>query len=134
MVASPAFGVEDKIGVLTELASRAGSPAEGKAFLAQLVKKNRIGFLPEIADAFGRFVDESKGTKQVIVSSASALPASEQDRIRRRLRDTIQREVDVTFRTDASELAGLRIQIGSMVVDSTVRGRLDSLRTTLTRE
>ena len=49
VVASPAFGVEEKIGVLTELAGRFGCPPEGKAFLGQLVKKNSVGFLPEIA-------------------------------------------------------------------------------------
>lgn len=134
VIASPAFGVEDKIAVLTELGGRLGCPAAGKAFLAQLVKKNRVGFLPEIAEAFGRFVDESKGTQHVLVSSASTLPAAEQDRIRTRLRDTLKRDVDVTFRTDAGQLAGLQIHIGSMVVDSTVRGRLNSLRTTLTRD
>jgi F-type H+-transporting ATPase subunit delta len=134
VIASPAVGIEDKIVVLNELAGRLGSPPTGQAFLAQLVKKNRVGFLPEIAEAFSRFVDESKGTQHVLVSSASALPSSEQDRIRTRLRETLRRDVDVTFQTDASQLAGLHIQIGSMVVDSTVRGRLNSLRTALTRE
>lgn len=134
VVVSPAFGRDEKIAVLTELGGRFGCPPAGKAFLGQLVKKNRVGFLPEIAEAFARFVDQSKGTQHVTVLSASPLPASEQDRIKTRLRDTLRREVDVTFQHDARHLAGLQIQIGSTVVDSTVRGRLDSLRTTLTRE
>lgn len=134
VVASPAFGVEEKIGVLTELGERLGCPPATKAFLGQLVKKNRVGFLPEIAEAFTKLVDQSKGTQQVTVSSASALPAAEQDRIRTRLRDQLKREVDVTFHTDASHLAGLQIHIGSTVVDSTIRGRLNTMRTVLTRE
>jgi F-type H+-transporting ATPase subunit delta len=109
-------------------------PAAGKAFLAQLVKKNRIGFLSEIAHAFGKFVDQSKGTQQVTVSSATALPTAEQDRIKTRLRETLKREVDVTFQTDTAHLAGLQIHIGSMVVDSTVRGRLNAMQSLLTRE
>ncbi|HEX6531122.1 MAG TPA: ATP synthase F1 subunit delta [Nitrospira sp.] len=134
VVASPAFGVEDKIAVLSELAGRFGSPQAVRAFLGQLVKKNRVGFLPEIADAFGKLVDRSKGTQPVLVSSATALPAAEQDRIKTRLRETLKREVDVTFQTDAAHLAGLQIHIGSMVVDSTVRGRLDAMQALLTRE
>ena len=47
VVASPVFGAKDKIAVLTELGSRLGCPPIGKAFLEQLVKKNRVGFLPE---------------------------------------------------------------------------------------
>jgi F-type H+-transporting ATPase subunit delta len=133
VIASPAFGVEDKIGVLTELAGRFACPPVVKAFLGQLVKKNRVRFLPDIADAFAKLVDRSKGTQQVTVSSASPLQAAEQDRIKTRLRETLKREVDVTFQIDAAHLAGLRIHIGSMVVDSTVRGRLNAMQAMLTR-
>ena len=134
VVASPAFGVDEKIAVLTELAGRLNSPPAGKAFLGQLVKKNRIGFLSEIADAFAKLVDQSRGTQQVTVSSAAALPIAEQDRIKTRLRETLKREVDVRFLTDAAHLAGLQIHIGSMVVDSTIRGRLNAMQSLLTRE
>jgi F-type H+-transporting ATPase subunit delta len=134
VVASPAFSVEEKIAVLTTLGEKLGCPPAGKAFLGQLVKKNRIGFLSEIATAFGKLVDQSKGTQPVTVSSATVLPAAEQDRIKARLRNTLKREVDVTFQTDASHLAGLQIQIGSTVVDGTVRGRLRDLQVALTRE
>lgn len=134
VVASPAFGVEEKIAVLTALGEKLGCPPSGKAFLGQLVKKNRVGFLPEIADAFGKLVDLSKRTQPVTVSSATALPPADQDRIKTRLRETLKREVDVTFQTDASHLAGLQIHIGSKVVDSTVQGRLRDLQVLLTRE
>lgn len=134
VVASPAFGVEDKIAVLTALGDKLGCPSTGKAFLGQLVKKNRVGFLPEIADAFGKLVDQAKGTQPVTVSSAAPLPVTEQDRIKVRLREALKREVDVTFQTDANHLAGLQISIGSTVVDSTVRGRLRDLQVALTRE
>jgi len=134
VVASPAFGAEEKIAVLGELAGRSGSPPAMKAFLAQLVKKHRVRFLPDISDAFAKLVDRSKGTQQVLVSSAAALPAAEQNRIKTRLRETLKREVDVTFQTDTGHLAGLQIHIGSMVVDSTVRGRLNAMQALLTRE
>ncbi|HEY5626529.1 MAG TPA: ATP synthase F1 subunit delta, partial [Nitrospira sp.] len=131
---SPAFGVEEKIGVLTDIGGRFGCPPVGKAFIAQLVKKNRVGFLSDIADAFSKLVDQSKGTQQVTVSSATQMPAAEQDRIKTRLRESLHRDVDVTFQTDPSHLAGLQIHIGSTVVDSTVRGRLRAMQSLLTKE
>ena len=134
VVVSPAFGIDEKIAVLTELGGRLGCPPAGKAFLGQLVKKNRVRFLPDIAEAFAKLVDQSKGTQQVTVSSAAALPKSEQDHIKTRLRESLKREVDVTFQTDAGHLAGLQIHIGSTVVDSTVRGRLKAMQSLLTRE
>jgi len=134
VVASPAFGVEEKIGVLTEIGGRFGCPPVGKAFIGQLVKKNRVGFLSDIAEAFSKLVDESKGTQQVTVASAIQLPQAEQERIKTRLRETLHREVDITFQADPSHLAGLQIHIGSTVVDSTVRGRLRAMQSLLTKE
>jgi len=134
VVASPAFGVEEKTVVLTDLSAQFGCPATGRSFLGQLVKKNRVGFLPDIAEAFARLVDQAKGTQQVTVSSAAALSPTEEDRIKARLRDMLKREVQVTFHVDSHHLAGLQIRIGSTVVDSTIRGRLTIMRTTLTRD
>ena len=134
VVASPTFGAEEKIAVLAELGTRLGCPPVGKTFLAQLVKKNRVGFLPEIAEAFAKLADASKGTQQITVSSAAALPPAEQDRISTRLREMLKRQIDVTFHTDARHLAGVQIQLGSTVVDSTVRGRLQAMQSLLTKE
>ena len=134
VVASPAFGAEVKIAVLAELGSRLGCPPVGKTFLAQLVKKNRVGFLPEIAEAFTKLADAAKGTQQVTVFSATALPRSEQEQISNRLRTMLKRQVEVTFHTDARYLAGLQIRLGSTVVDSTVLGRLQAIQSVLIKE
>jgi F-type H+-transporting ATPase subunit delta len=134
VVASPAFGPEDKIAVLAELGLRLGCPPIGKAFLEQLVKKNRVGFLPEIAEAFTKLADAAKGTQQVTVFSATALPPGEQDQISNRLRTMLKRQVEVTFHTDARYLAGLQIRLGSTVVDSTVLGRLQAMQSLLIKE
>jgi F-type H+-transporting ATPase subunit delta len=93
-----------------------------------------VRFLPDIAEAFAKLVDESKGTQPVTVFSAEPLPQSEQDRMKAHLRETLKRDVEVTFHTDASHLAGLQIRIGSTVVDSTVRGRLRAMQSLLTKE
>jgi F-type H+-transporting ATPase subunit delta len=134
VVASPVFGAEDKIAVLVELGSRLGCPPVGKTFLEQLVKKNRVGFLPEIAEAFGKLADASKGTQQVTVFSATALPPDEQDQISKSLRTILKRQVEVTFHTDARYLAGVQISLGSTVVDSTVLGRLQAMQSLLIKE
>ncbi len=134
VVASPAFGAEVKIAVLAELGSRLGCPPVGKTFLGQLVKKNRVGFLPEIAEAFAKLADASKGIQQITVSTAATLPPPEQHRISTRLREMLKRQIEVTFHTDARHLAGVQIHLGSTVVDSTVRGRLQAMQSLLTKE
>lgn len=134
VVASPVFGAEDKIAVLAELGSRLGFPPIGKTFIEQLVKKNRVGFLPEIAEAFTKLADAAKGSQQVTVFSATALPLAEQRQISDRLCTILKRQVEVKFHTDARYLAGMQIRLGSTVVDSTVLGRLQAMQSLLTKE
>lgn len=134
LLASPAFGLEQKLAVLSALSQRLTCPPIINRFLAQLVKKNRVAFLPEIAHAFAALVDEAKGTRQVMVTSATTLSSAEQNRLRSRLRDLLRRDVDLTFHTKPELLSGLQIRIGSTVFDSTVRGRLTAMQGVLTKE
>ena len=79
-------------------------------------------------------MDESKGTQQVLVSSATALPAT----------DRIGLPPDCAMSCGAMSMslsiqnpehvAGLHIRLGSTVVDSTVRGRLSAMQRVLTKE
>lgn len=134
VLASPAFAVEQKLAVLSSLSERLGCPTVVNGFLSQLVKKTRIGFIPEIADAFAALADQAKGTRQIAVTSAAALSQAEQDGLRARLRDLLRTDVDLTFLTEPRLLSGLRIRIGSTVIDNTVRGRLTAMRALLTKE
>jgi F-type H+-transporting ATPase subunit delta len=134
VLASPVFSLEEKLAVLSALSQRLACPPIINRFLAQLVKKNRVAFLPEIADAFAALVDEAKGTRQVVVTSAAALSSAEQNRLRSRLRDLLRRDVDLTFHTTPELLSGLQIRIDSTVFDSTVRSRLTAMQGVLTKE
>ena len=134
VLASPAFSLDDKRGVLESLSQRLGCPLIMGQFLAQLIKKNRVGFLPEIAEEFAILADQAQGTQPVTVSSAAPFTAEHQEQLRSRLRALLQREVDLTFHTKPTLLAGLQIRIGSTLFDSTVRTRLDTMRTLVTKE
>jgi len=56
-IASPVFPEDTKLGVLIELATRLGCPPVGKRFLDQLVRKNRVSFLPDIAEALSSWMN-----------------------------------------------------------------------------
>lgn len=131
VLASPTFAADEKIAVLAELSSQFHCPPEGTAFLGQLIRKHRIGFLPEIAEAFNRLVDQARKIQRVSVWSARALSPDEQEQLTARLRQVLRREVAVTFHADAGLLAGIRIQIENKEVDGTVRGRLQEIRSLL---
>jgi len=134
VLASPAFSLDDKREVLAALSHRLGCPPVMGQFLAQLIKKNRVGFLPEISEEFAVLADRQKGMQPVAVSSAAPLTSADQEQLRSRLKELLRRDVDLVFHTNPNLLAGLQIRIGSTLFDSTVRTRLTTMRTLVTKE
>lgn len=134
VLVSPAFTFQEKHEVLATLSDRLGCPPIVNRFLGQLIKKNRLGSLGEIAEEFTRLANEQKGIKQIRVTSAKPFSAVEQDAFKHRLGELMRQNVDVVFHTDAGLLSGLKIMIGSTVFDSSVRTRLAAIRTLVTKE
>jgi F-type H+-transporting ATPase subunit delta len=134
LLASPAFSVDEKLTVLSLLCERLGAPSIVNRFVGQLVKRNRIAQLAEIAEAFEALVDEAKARRKVQVRSARPLGREEEKHLRTRLRDLLRHDVDVEFLTQPSLLSGLQVRIGSLVYDSTARSRLTAMQSFLTKE
>lgn len=134
VLASPGFSFDEKHAVLGTLSQRFGCPPVVNRFLAQLIKTNRIGSIAEIVQEFGALVDLKKGRKQVAVTSARPLQREEQEGLAQRLRDLLRQDVDLAFQTDAALVGGLRIRIDSTVFDSSVRTRLATMRSLVSKE
>lgn len=133
VLASPVFDLDEKSAVVSELSERLGCPPIMKDFLNQLLKNNRLIFLPEIAEAFAELADQRQGKQHVWVNSAKALDADEQQDIQTELSALTKRNVEVTFQSEPQLIAGLQIRIGSKVYDSTVRGRLTKMKALLAK-
>lgn len=133
VLASPVFTFEEKKTVLTALSERTGAPPVMKDFLGQLLKKNRAGLLPEIAEAFQQLADSQQGKQQILVTSAKALNQEEQGKLRTELERILNREVDINFQTNPSLIAGIQVRVGSKVYNSTVKGRLSAMRAILAK-
>jgi F-type H+-transporting ATPase subunit delta len=134
LLASPAFSTDEKLAVLSLLCEKLDAPPILKRFLGQLVKRNRIVQLAEIAEAFDALVDEARGRRKVQVYSPKAFSRDEEKQLRTRLRDLLRHEVEVEFSTQPSLLSGLQIRIGSIVYDSTLRARLTAMQSFLSKE
>ena len=100
-------------------------------FFRQLLKKNRVGFIAEIAEAFGEIVDEQKKLQHVWVSSARDMSSQEKQEIQAELGSKLKRDVEISFQTDPNLIGGLEIRIGSRVFDNSVRGKLTNMRALL---
>ncbi len=132
-LASPAVTLEEKLGVLDALCQRTGAPPVMGRFCKQLLKNNRIGFLPDIAEAFRCLLVRQRGKRPITVVSAQPVDDDMQRGLCAQLRTTLNSEVEVNVQSNPSLLAGVQIRIGSKVYDSTITGQLHKIRAQLVK-
>jgi F-type H+-transporting ATPase subunit delta len=100
-------------------------------FLATLAANRRLPLLPEIAGLFEELRAEAERVVKARVTSASELPAGELDSLKAALRKRFGRDVEVETAVDPSLIGGAVIDAGDVVIDGSLKGKLERLQTAL---
>ena len=101
-------------------------------FVAMLVENRRATLLPDIAALFEELKRESERVLRVTLRSAVPVADNQADAIRAALKKRFGRDIDLDQRIDPSVIGGAVIDAGDMVIDGSVRGRLERLESALT--
>ena len=83
--------------------------------------------LPEIYAQFAQYKANQEKTVDVEVISAFDLADSARDKLAEVLGKKLERQVEVQTSTDSNLLGGVLIRAGDLVIDGSVRGRLNKL-------
>jgi F-type H+-transporting ATPase subunit delta len=97
-------------------------------FLLVLADKGRTGQLEEIASEFERLVAEHEGIVHAELTTAVELSDDEARELLGRIEQASGRKVEATRSVDPGLIGGIVLQVGSLRLDASVRGRLDRLR------
>jgi F-type H+-transporting ATPase subunit delta len=100
-------------------------PARG--LLGIVIRNGREDHLGLIHEEYDAVCVDRAGIQRVTVSSASPLSATERSRINDRLSTLLKRPVELVETVEADLIGGARIEIRGVVLDGTLRGRLDRL-------
>jgi F-type H+-transporting ATPase subunit delta len=105
---------------------------DGKNFVQTLAENRRLGYLPEIAEIFNELKDAEEGIVDVTVTSAAPLDQQQQLTLSEALSRKLKRQVRLHCETDASLIGGAVLRAGDLVIDGSLRTRLDRIATELT--
>ena len=97
--------------------------------LALLVRRGRFEQLPAVAREFGRLYREHAGIVEATVTSAATLDEAEVEALRSRLQTMTGKRIELRQVTDPELLGGVQVRVGDQLIDGSVRGRLERLRT-----
>jgi len=96
-------------------------------FIATLAANRRLGFLPEIADAFEQLRAEHERKVDVTVTSAVALSDTQRDKLVAALARRLSREVRLHCELNPALVGGAVLKADDLVIDGSVSGALAQL-------
>ncbi len=100
---------------------------EGRNFIKVLAENARLSVLPAMVTLFARYRAEHEKTVEADVTSATELTAEQAASIVTALEKRLARKVKLNCNVDSSLVGGLIIQAGDLVIDGSVRGKLNKL-------
>jgi F-type H+-transporting ATPase subunit delta len=101
--------------------------ATTKSFLGVLAENRRLAELPAIIRAFRSLAANLRGETTAEVVSAFPLDADQVEALKAQLHTRLGRTVSVDLSVDPSLLGGLVVKIGSQLIDSSIKTRLNTL-------
>jgi F-type H+-transporting ATPase subunit delta len=104
----------------------------GRNFITLLAQNRRLGFLPEIAALFAQMKAEVENAVEVEVVAATALTPEQESRYAAAMQKKLGRSVRLRTRIDQSLLGGAVLRAGDLVIDGSIKGRLERLANELT--
>ena len=96
--------------------------------LALMASKRRLFVLPQLTAALRNAIAEDKGEVTAEVVSAKALTKAQSDKLAKSLKASVGKTVNIKATVDESLIGGLVVKVGSKMIDTSIRSRLNSLQ------
>jgi len=100
---------------------------EGRNFVRTLADYRRLALLPEISALFDELKAEAEGVVDVTVTSAAPLDDSQRGNLTAALEKRLGRSVRLQCATDPALIGGAVLRAGDLVIDGSLRGRLERI-------
>jgi F-type H+-transporting ATPase subunit delta len=126
MMKDPNFSLEDRINVFLTIGEKVFTP-NMRSFIQLLGKFNRLLLLPCIGVMYDEMRAQAERLIVVKMTSAFAMDQAEQQEFAEKLKQRMHANILLECETDRSIIGGAIIQAGDVVIDGSIRGRLNKL-------
>ncbi|MBV9550271.1 MAG: F0F1 ATP synthase subunit delta [Alphaproteobacteria bacterium] len=127
VVKSPIFSREEQAKALKAVLAKLDTGKLTVQFLLLLASKRRLFVLTSIIKAYEGLVARSRGETHAEITSARPLADSELAELKSALKARLGREPRLNTKVDPSLLGGLVVKVGSRMIDSSLRTKLNGL-------
>ena len=127
LTTSPILSRTDAKSAIAAVAQSMKLDALTAKTLGVLAENRRLGEIANVARAFSQLAASHRGEVTAEVTSAHALTAAQSKALAAQLKARVGTDVAINSKIDPSILGGLTVKIGSQMIDSSIKTRLNTL-------
>lgn len=129
LVRSPAFGADDQLNALSAVLAKADIKGLAANFLRVITANRRLFAVQDMIRAFRGLVARHKGEVTAQVTVAEKLNDNNLETLKNTLKSvTGGKDIDLDVKIDPTIIGGLIVKVGSRMVDSSLRTKLNSIK------
>ena len=128
LVRSPVFSADTQLKALAPILDKAGISGTTAKFLTVLTANRRLFAVADVSRAFRALVARFKGEATADVTVAEALSDKNLDSLKTALKSVTGKDVVLNVKVDPSIIGGLVVKLGSRMVDSSLRTKLNAIK------
>jgi F-type H+-transporting ATPase subunit delta len=128
LVRSPVFTSDSQSKALSAVLDKAGIKGTAANFLKVLTKNRRLFAVSDVVRAFRALVAKFRGEATADVTVAEKLSDKNLDALKAALKAVSGKDVDLNVKVDPSIIGGLVVKLGSRMVDSSLRTKLNAIK------
>ena len=130
-IENPTYTIETQSKILSLLSENLNFSKNLKNFFLLLIKKRRIFFVKKIVDCFLRLCSKKRGEIKASLISSKELSSVELDNINKELSLSMGSKIKFDYKVDQDLIGGLKLQLGSFMVDTSIKSKLKKYEQTM---
>ncbi len=129
LVRSPVFGVDEQLKAVSAILDKAGIKGLAADFIRVVITNRRLFALRNIISGYRALVAKHKGEVSAQVTVAEKLSDANLEALKSALTSvTGGKDMDLDVKIDPTIIGGLIVKVGSRMVDSSLRTKLNSIK------
>jgi F-type H+-transporting ATPase subunit delta len=131
LVSSPVYRRQDQAAAVAAIAKKMALSALVTNTLGLLANKRRLFVLPALIPAVKEMIADENGEVTAEITAAKALTKAQSDKLAKALKASVGKDVNINVAVDESLIGGLIVQVGSRMIDTSIRSKLSNLQNSM---
>ena len=128
LISSPIYTRDQQSAAIAALAKAMKLSPTMTNTLNLMASKRRLFVLPQLITALRGLIADEKGEVTADVRAAKSLTKAQQDKLAKTLKEAVGKDVIINLSVDEDLIGGLIVQVGSKMIDTSIRSKLDNLQ------